>query len=392
VVTDHPLEILRNSPFYASDPAVRRRVDSRLAREKKFARKRLFNLDVEVTTSCNLACKTCYVPFLKKMAMTGEEFHRVLEAGRELVADLQMDGLWLTLSGGEPLMHRGLWAILRDASEALVCGVALITNGTLLDASAAEAIRALGIDEVMVSLDGATKQTNDAIRGRGTFDRALRGIETLRTVSPDTFLGSTLTLTTRNADEIESFVKLLVGVGANYAWINPPLYCGRLPHSSLGVTYEEHIRVMTLARRLDTQYFQVGFSVYYNIPYYPLTDPISPFLDLSTACPWGRNNLTVTTEGDVLPCLYSRGLVLGNVFRQPLTSIFRHGLLEGYRSGALLDEPCRSCDYRLFCGGCRARTFYLTGKWLGADPWCPLARSRSVRPALPDAAVSTEGA
>jgi radical SAM protein with 4Fe4S-binding SPASM domain len=99
---------------------------------------------------------------------------------------------------------------------------------------------------------------------------------------------------------------------------------------------------------------------------------------MSTACPWGRNNLTVTADGSVLPCLYSRGFVLGNVFDESLITLYNQPQLCGFRDGTILAEPCRSCELRPSCGGCRARTYYLTGDWFAADPWCPLvARSAS---------------
>lgn len=346
----------------------------RLAREQKFATLRLFNLDIEVTTVCNLACRTCYNLPAQTQIMRVEEFSHILADARQLVGRLGMDGLWLTISGGEPLMNEHLWDMLRLAQAQGVEGIAIITNGTLVNEETAKRIRSLGISEVMISLDGASERIHDAIRGLGSFARTIGGVKAMMEHCSGTFLGCTLTLTKLNMDEIKAYVDFAFDLGFNYAWINPPLYCGRMVQSQLSISYEEHIRVMNLVRELDTRYFRQGFAVYYNVPYYPLTDPISPYLDLSTACPWGRNNLTVTTDGSVLPCLYSRDLRLGNAFEQPLVALYQSSVLKGFRDGSLLAEPCRSCSYRGFCGGCRARTYYLTGDWFAADPWCPLVR------------------
>jgi len=370
--------IFRDSPLYGSDQRFRRRVDLRLAREQKFVSMRLFNLDIEVTNLCNLACRTCYNPPTQKQTMSVKQFGHILVQAHELINHLHWDGLWLTISGGEPLMNEHLWEMLRLArASSGVKGIAIITNGTLIDKEKAELIESLGIEEVMVSLDGAGKNTHDSIRGRGSFVRTMAGVEALVRHAPGTFLGSTLTLTSLNLGEIKAYVELVFDLGGNYAWINPPLYCGRIVSSQLSIPYEEHLRVMKLARQLDTRYFRQAFSVYYNIPYYPLTDPISPYLDLSTSCPWGRNNLTVTSDGSVLPCLYSRDLRLGNVLEQSLFALYESPMLKGFRDGSLLAEPCRSCSYWEFCGGCRARTYYLTGNWMAADPWCPLVQGSS---------------
>lgn len=306
--------------------------------------------------------------------MSSQQFAHLLEEARRLITRAGMDGLWLTISGGEPFMNEELLDMVQMAQSQSVRGVAIVTNGTLIDDTTAMRLASLGVSEVMISLDGASERTHDAIRGRGSYARTMEGLNALMKNSPNTFVGCTLTLTTVNMNEIEHYVESAFSLGFNYAWINPPLYCGRIVDSKISIPYEEHMRVMNLARQLDTKYFRLGFGVYYNIPYYPLTDPVSPYLDLSTACPWGRNNLTVTADGSVLPCLYSRDFQLGNAFETPLADLYEAPALMGYRDGSLLAEPCRTCSHRDFCGGCRARTYYLVGDWFAADPWCPLVR------------------
>ncbi|WP_144050588.1 radical SAM/SPASM domain-containing protein [Thermoclostridium stercorarium] len=329
---------------------------------------------MEITTICNLACRTCYNVSTKPQIMTVEQFSRILADARQLVECLEMDGLWLTISGGEPLTNNWIWDMLQLAQGPDIKGIAIITNGTLINQETAKLMESLGISEVMISLDGASAQTHDAIRGQGSFARTMRGVEILIKYCSNIFLGCTMTLTTLNMDNTEDYVDLAFQMGFNYVWINPPIYCGCIVQSELDISYEEHLRIMKLVRELDTRYFRQAFAVYYNVPYYPLTDPISPYLDLSTACPWGRTNLTITADGSVLPCLYSRDLCLGNIFEQSLIVLYHSSVLEGVRNGSLLAEPCRSCLYREFCGGCRARTYYLTEDWFAADPWCPLVR------------------
>jgi radical SAM protein with 4Fe4S-binding SPASM domain len=233
-------------------------------------------------------------------------------------------------------------------------------------------LESLNISEVMISLDGATAETNDLIRGKGTFEKILKAIRALQ--QTDIFTGATLTLTKYNIGEIEAYLDLCFNKGLHYAWINPPVYTGRLPEFEIAVDYTQHVKMMKKVKLLDVKYFKYGFGVYYNVPYYSLTDPVSPLIDLNTACPWGRSNLTIKTDGSVLPCLYSRDLILGNVFTDSLVELFNHPILENFRNLSSLEEPCKSCQYLWFCGGCRARTFYLTGNWMARDPWCPLTR------------------
>lgn len=370
-------EVFKKTNLYRDDPAVRHRVDLRIARDNTFEGYKLFNLDVEITSVCNLRCRTCYNPFIKNITMSVEQFGEVIKKGNNLAKQLNLDGLWITISGGEPFTHPQLLEILELSRTEGVLGIAIITNGTLLTKNVVSAIDKLNINEIMISIDGGTEHIHDHIRGYGSFKQMLLGVDCLHQNSPTTFTGTTLTLTSENFTEIESYVKLSFDLGFCYAWINPPLLTGRLPNNSLSISLEQSLKASELVRTIDNSTLKYGFNVYYNLPYYALNDPISPFADFQTACPFGRNNLTVCSNGDVLPCLYSRDYVLGNIFENDLLSIFNTPDLVLYRSGELLAKECKACNLAMFCGGCRARTFYRTGEWFERDTWCPLiAESR----------------
>ncbi|MXW56599.1 MAG: radical SAM protein, partial [Gemmatimonadales bacterium] len=85
-------------------------------------------------------------------------------------------------TGGEPFMHPDLPAMLERTLERGPASV--LTNGTLLPARAlrpiARTARAASYSlEMRVSLDGPSPETNDPIRGEGTFDRAMDGVRKL---------------------------------------------------------------------------------------------------------------------------------------------------------------------------------------------------------------------
>lgn len=367
------LNHLLRSPLYKTDETFRKRVDRAAKRESIFKDNSLFNFDIEITTECNLHCKTCYMSAPKKgLSLTINQYAQIMHKTNEFLGQLNIDGTWITMTGGEPLVNSDYKKMIAISPEYNVKGIALVTNGTLITEKVVQELEQLNIAEVMISLDGATAETNDLIRGKGTFEKVMKAFEILR--QTDIFSGATLTLTEYNMNEIESYVDLCFKQGLNYAWVNPPVYTGRLPESDITIGYKEHIKIMEKVKLLDIKYFKYGFGVYYNVPYYSLTDPVSPYTDLNTACPWGKSNLTLKTDGSVLPCLYSRDLILGNVFTDSLFDIFFHPVLKTFRNLSSLEEPCKSCAHTWFCGGCRARTFYLTGNWMAYDPWCPLTQ------------------
>ncbi|MBV9080580.1 MAG: radical SAM protein [Elusimicrobia bacterium] len=134
-------------------------------------------------TLCNLECHHCLVsanPTNKThLMMTLDEVKGHLAAANALgVREYYF-------TGGEPFMNRDMFAILE---ETLKIGPAnVLTNGTFIDDRNAERLRKLADGskyslELRISMDGTTPETNDPIRGQGSFNRILRGIQALANV------------------------------------------------------------------------------------------------------------------------------------------------------------------------------------------------------------------
>ena len=131
-------------------------------------------------TVCNLACSHCLVS-----ASPTNHTHEMMSLGEirpvlALAGRLGVKEYYFT--GGEPFLNPEMEAIL---AETLALGPAtVLTNGILLDPERARRLRVLDLDsdyslDLRVSLDGFDAETNDAIRGAGTFERILRGVQNL---------------------------------------------------------------------------------------------------------------------------------------------------------------------------------------------------------------------
>jgi MoaA/NifB/PqqE/SkfB family radical SAM enzyme len=171
------------------------------------------NVFLHVTKACNLACKYCYFSARKPMAdeMRTEEF---LPVWPEIVA---LRPQKLVFTGGEPLLRDDSLDLMRGLRTAdpqhrvLRC---LNTNGHLVTPDLARSLVGLA-DEVRVSLDGL-QERNDALRGRGNFDAALRALDCLYAVGFEPKV--LITLTAMNAPDLEELLCLLFEKG--YVRIN----------------------------------------------------------------------------------------------------------------------------------------------------------------------------
>ncbi|MBU6391735.1 MAG: radical SAM protein [Planctomycetota bacterium] len=136
-----------------------------------------------LTYRCNLQCTMCgqwgvegssreLTPEALKSELTLEQLQSVID-------DIKFHKPNITLFGGEPLLYKEWANLVRYIKEAgLRCNI--ITNGMLLG-KYAEDIVALGVDEIIFSLDGP-REIHDKIRGAvGIFDKAYKGLKAVNT-------------------------------------------------------------------------------------------------------------------------------------------------------------------------------------------------------------------
>jgi radical SAM protein with 4Fe4S-binding SPASM domain len=99
------------------------------------------------------------------------------------------------------------------------------------------------------------------------------------------------------------------------------------------------------------------------------SDPDSPVLNYRTRCPCGIDYCRITPDGKVTPCPYMP-TVAGDLRRQSFGEVWSgSGVFAALRQREL-GGRCGRCEYRLVCGGCRARALATNGSYLAEDPSC----------------------
>ncbi len=142
----------------------------------------------ELTYACNLSCVHC-------LSSSGRRDPRELTTAEcKAVIDTleRMQVFYVNIGGGEPTVRPDFWELV-DYATAHHVGVKFSTNGVRLDAAAAARLAASDYVDVQISLDGATREVNDAVRGPGLIRHrdardgqpARRGIHGLQAVGRD---------------------------------------------------------------------------------------------------------------------------------------------------------------------------------------------------------------
>ena len=128
----------------------------------------------ELTYACNLACVHC----LSSSGRRDPHELSTIEATALLDELAALQVFYINIGGGEPMIRRDFFELVGYAVDHGI-GVKFSTNGTFLDAAAARRLAAMSYLDVQISLDGVDAETNDAVRGPGSFAAARRAMDHL---------------------------------------------------------------------------------------------------------------------------------------------------------------------------------------------------------------------
>ena len=144
---------------------------------------------------CNLRCKHCFVED-KEGELSFKEIEKVSK---------EISPIWLEIGGGEPFLRDNLVDICRlfKSSERIT----IPTNGWFKSKITADcrSLAELGNVTIIISLEGF-KETHDKIRGKGSFERAMKTFESIKRIK-GLRIGFSTTLSKANSEEVVNFVK-----------------------------------------------------------------------------------------------------------------------------------------------------------------------------------------
>jgi len=326
---------------------------------------------LSITHKCNLECIHCSV----YPATCGKE---ELATNKLIKLIDELSGLKIftvRISGGEPFVRKDIFKIIEKICKSSM-RLSINTNAMLITAKKAKQLSEFApkIDDIMVSIDGATAKTHDFLRGKGGFNATVRGMEYLlkhfKCVSIYT------TVIKKNFTEIGKITLMAKKMGVEGVKFNEllPIGMGLKYYKDLSLNAEERKLVIKKLKQLKSEYggFVTGtyldlceiFSSSQNIK-----DP--PSLN---GCGATLNGCAILPDGSVVPCDRLQGLVAGNIREKTLREIWLHS--EGFKlfrkrfKKTLNDiKECSSCGYKAMCtGGCPAVSFALTGNTIARDP------------------------
>ena len=303
---------------------------------------------LDLTYRCNERCEHCYLDHTDRGEMTTEEI-------RSLLRQLADAGVFfLTLSGGEPLLRRDCFEII-EAARGLGFSVKFKTNAVLMRESDAQRLRALGVEQVHVSVYSHRAEVHDVVtKLPGSLERTLAGVRRLLAAGLKVTLANVLMRS--NVHDAEQVRLLAAEMGAQYS-LDPtitPMMDGDTSVLRHRLAPEELVSVFH-DRNL------VGDVESFCAPPAAVDDESRAGLP----CSAGHTACYISPYGDVYPCVQFP-LPCGNIRRQRFVEIWQQSPqfaeVRAIRGKDL--STCSSCVHLGSCTRCPGLA-YMEGNMRG---------------------------
>lgn len=310
--------------------------------EKPQQEPKLDFLWLEVISRCNLHCLHCYAD--AKQNNVDDPSTEDLRKWLNEASDLGCKKVQFT--GGECTIRNDLRDLIDHAKKRGFEFIEVFTNGTLLTKSLVQYFSQNGIN-VAFSLYSYKPETHEAITGiPGSFGKTLNGLKLL--LAYEVPVRCAVIAMKQNEDELEETSYFLKELGIFSRSPDPIRPTGRANMDNWPRKYGSH----TMQTMPD---FFVDKKVYEQSRIW-------------NNCWFGK--ITITSEGNVLPCIFARKQVAGNMREQTLEEILQKGMLKFWSLNYDHVDICKDCEYRYFCHNCRPWAYGFTGNLYAKSPKC----------------------
>ncbi len=325
----------------------------------------------ELTYACNLSCVHC-------LSSSGRRDPDELstDEAKALIDEFErMKIFYVNIGGGEPTVRPDFWELLDYAVDHHV-GVKFSTNGFRITPERAAKLAATDYVDVQISLDGATADVNDPVRGEGTYDAAMRALGNLQAAGMKDFKISVV-CTRHNISQLDEFKAIADRFGAQ-------LRLTRLRPSGRGADVWADLHPLPeQQRQLYDWLVAKGEQVLTGDSFFHLSayasDEGTDSLPGLNLCGAGRVVCLVDPVGDVYACPFAihDRFKAGNVRSRDVPggtdfdTVWKHSELFTELRSPQSGGACTSCSAYDSCrGGCMAAKFFTGLPLDGPDPEC----------------------
>ncbi len=355
-------------------------------------------MEYAITGKCNYNCLHCFNAADNAPLMS----EWTLDEAKTMLEQAQKCGLnAITLTGGEPMLHKNFFEIIEEIYKRGMYVAEINTNGHFIDQAVLDRMKALGCTPIIkISFDGIGH--HDWLRNReGAEGKALsairlckeNGFEVWAQTNVHRLNIEAVLPTAEMLDEMSVDEMRIIRTSESPRW-KENAGDDRSPSGACLNVDEYYNEMFRFAAEYIKKPHKMDIDIWQFLTILPVRKafrvrPVEcaegEYRDSLPVCRGNRGKIAVAANGNVYPCLQlsgtydARGELLGNIKADDRN--LGSGLQTLLQDGKYLDEVCTTvrtladknpkcgaCEYFKYCvGGCRALAMAFTGEKLGSD-------------------------
>jgi radical SAM protein len=356
----------------------------------------------ETSRACDLACKHCRaeaIPERDPRELTTDEAKKMLDEVREF------GPIIFVFSGGDALKRPDLAELVAYGSDLGLRMAATPATTPLASTESLAELQGAGLKRIAVSLDGSNPSIHDEFRQvDGSFAHGLRILRTSRELGMSTQVNTVVAR--HNLHDLDPLLELMGELGIVFWEVFFLVPMGRASRDDVASAREfEEVfhRLYDLSRSADFDIKATAAPHYQRVVIQrqraergitpgDVDDPlaVSPEAGDGIGRARGVNDgdgfLFISHRGEIMPSGFLP-LRAGNVRTESLVDVYRdHPLFNRLRDKSQITGKCSRCEFLPICGGSRARSYWVTGNYMAAEPYCsyiPPRNGKRRAPAVP---------
>lgn len=344
-------------------------------------------MEYAITGKCNYNCLHCFDAADNSPLMS----EWTLGEAKAMLEQAQKCGVnAITLTGGEPMLHKNFFEIIEEIYKRGMYVAEINTNGHFIDQTALDRMKALGCTPIIkISFDGLGR--HDWLRNReGAEKNALAALRLCKENGFETWAQTNVHRL--NLETILPTAEMLDEMGIDEMRIirtsESPRWKENAGDACLDVD-EYYEKMFDFAEKYTQKPHKMDVDIWQFLTIFPSTAafrvrPVEcgegEYRDSLPVCRGNRGKIAAAANGNVYPCLQlsgfydAHGKILGNIKTEGLQPLLQSGkyldeVCATVKTLAVNNTKCAGCKYFRYCvGGCRALAVGLTGDKFGSDP------------------------
>lgn len=319
-------------------------------------------INLSLSYKCNFNCNHCYSRSqLNERELSLEEHKKIVD----ILSAWKVP--FLNLGGGEPLVITYLFEYVRYAGSKGL-HVSMNSNGFLIDEIVAKEIKLSGFKSVGISIDSPKEEIHDNFRNRkGSFKKALNALDLLAKEGIKTTVS--MVITKLNHLDFADIVPIIRSYSVKQLFLHN-YKCTGFGYKNMekyDLTPSEwkdfYKRALELRGKLSDIIVSFDDPILHLLPNYNER----PLVKGSTC---GKLSLNIHANGDISPCGFMP-VSIGNILKDDIVELWKSSPVLTTLRNPTPHGKCTKCSIYDNClGGCKARTYMLTGDFHNPDPHC----------------------